>query len=160
MNNGLASTSYLTYVSNWTNVLTNLTLIGHLNLMAGHPCFIIHWLNLQVCVNVKNGQLKAIKAPLRLSRRHVLALMFGAGFFFIVNHLQPQKQSSRRLWCYLGHRCPAIRFMCTRRQQTPSLKQRELTIFCGWTRRHSPGGGLSILHTNQHKCKKGYYARH
>lgn len=25
------------------------------NLMAGHPCFIIHWLNLQVHVDVKNG---------------------------------------------------------------------------------------------------------
>jgi hypothetical protein len=48
-------------------------------------------------VDVKNGQLKAIKAALELSQLLVHALMFEVGFDFIIDHLQPQNQSLRRL---------------------------------------------------------------
>ena len=67
----------------------------HMNLMMGHWCSIIQWLNLKVCADVINSQLKAIKAVLRLSRRHVQALMFKVGFIF--NHLRLQNQSLRKL---------------------------------------------------------------
>ena len=54
----------------------------YVNLMAGHRCPIIHWLNLNARVNIKNGQLNAIKAGSRLSQRLVHALMFKVGFYF------------------------------------------------------------------------------
>ena len=54
----------------------------HMNLMVGHRCPIIHRLNPKDCVDIKNGQLKAIKAALRFSCRHVHALMFEVGFYF------------------------------------------------------------------------------
>ena len=53
-----------------------------MNLMVGHRCPIIHRLNPKDCVDIKNGQLKAIKAALRFSCRHVHALMFEVGFYF------------------------------------------------------------------------------
>ena len=53
-----------------------------MNLMVGHRCSIIHRLNPKDCVDIKNGQLKAIKAALRFSCRHVHALMFEVGFYF------------------------------------------------------------------------------
>lgn len=72
--------------------------------MEGHRCPIRHQLSLKVGVNVKTGQLKAIKAALRLSRRHVQALMSEVGFYF--RSLTTAKPNS------LGHRCPVIRFNC------------------------------------------------
>ena len=42
----------------------------------------INHLNPKARVNVKNGQLKAIKATLRLSRPPIHALMFEVGFYF------------------------------------------------------------------------------
>ena len=54
-----------------------------MNLMVGHQCPIIHMLNSKACFKVKNGQLKAIKATLRLSRRPIHALMFKGGFMFL-----------------------------------------------------------------------------
>ena len=56
------------------------SLILELNVMAEHQCPIIHWLNPKVCVNVKNDQLKVIKATLRLSQHYVHALVFEVGF--------------------------------------------------------------------------------
>jgi hypothetical protein len=41
-----------------------------------------HYLNPKARVDIKNGQLKAIEAMLRVSRRHVHALMFEASFHF------------------------------------------------------------------------------
>ena len=63
--------------------------------MAGHRCPIIHRIHPKAHVDVRNGQLHAIKATWRLSRRLVHALMFELISTF--NHLQPQKQSLRRL---------------------------------------------------------------
>ena len=54
------------------------------NFMAGHRCPIIHRLNLKAGVIVKNGQLKAIKAALRLSRCHVHTLIFEVGFYLLL----------------------------------------------------------------------------
>ena len=65
----------------------------HVNLMAKHHCRIIHQCNLKGHVDVKNGQLKTIKATLRLSRQRVLTFEVG----FIFDHLQPQNPSLRRL---------------------------------------------------------------
>ena len=42
----------------------------------------IHQLNPKACVNIKNGQLKVIKAVLRLSQHIIHALMFEIGFYF------------------------------------------------------------------------------
>ena len=56
------------------------SLILDLNLMTGHQCPIRHWLNPKVCVDIKNDQLKEIKATLRLSRHYVHALVFEVGF--------------------------------------------------------------------------------
>ena len=64
--------------------------------MTGYQCPIIHRLNPKARVNVKNGQLKAIKVALRLSRCLVHARVFEVGFYFIFDHLQPQNQSLRR----------------------------------------------------------------
>jgi hypothetical protein len=56
--------------------------------MAGHRCPIIHQLNLKARVNIKNGQLKAIKVTLRLSQCHVHAPIVEHGFHFLIiyNH--------------------------------------------------------------------------
>lgn len=67
----------------------------HVNFMAGHHWPIIHQLNLKARVDVENGQLKAIKAALRLSQRHVHAPMFEVGFYFY--SFKSQNQSLRRL---------------------------------------------------------------
>ena len=48
--------------------------------MAGHRCPIIHQFSHKVRVDVKNDQLKAIEAALRLSQHHVHALMFEVDF--------------------------------------------------------------------------------
>ena len=53
-----------------------------MNLVKGHECPIIQQLNPEIRVDVKNGQLKAIKVALNLSPRHVHALIFKAGFYF------------------------------------------------------------------------------
>ena len=54
--------------------------------MAGIWCPIIHRLNPKVCVDIKSGQLKAIKATLKLSQCRVHTLMFKVGYIF--DHLQ------------------------------------------------------------------------
>jgi hypothetical protein len=46
---------------------TKLLGIQHTNLMAGHRCSIMHWLNPKARVAIKNDQLKVIKVVLRLS---------------------------------------------------------------------------------------------
>jgi hypothetical protein len=58
--------------------------------MAGHRCPMIHRFNPTALVDVENGELKAIKAALRLSRHPIHALMFKVGFF-VFSHLQPTK---------------------------------------------------------------------
>ena len=78
-----------------------------MNLMVGHRCPIIHWLNPKVHVDVKNDQLKAIKVTLRLSRQPVHTLMFEVGFYF--QSLTTTKLIVKETLIYLGHRCPAIR---------------------------------------------------
>ena len=78
----------------------------HSNLVAGHWCPIIHWLNPKSRVNVKNDQLKAIKATLGLSRRHVYALMFEVSFYFL--SLTTTKPIIKEAPIYL---CLAIRFI-------------------------------------------------
>ena len=101
-------------------MLTYLTLTGHLNLTAGYWCPIMHWLNFKACANVKNGQLKAIEVALRLSRRRVHALMFEVRFYF--QSLITKKPIIKEAPTYLGHVCPAIRFICTRQQHFYSNK--------------------------------------
>ena len=56
--------------------------VEQMNLMVGHRCPIIHRFNLEARVEVKNGQLKAIKGASISSQRHVQALMFEVGFYF------------------------------------------------------------------------------
>ena len=51
-----------------------------MNLMAGHQCPIIYRLYPEIRVDIKNGQLKAIKAALRLSQHLVHTLMFEVGY--------------------------------------------------------------------------------
>ena len=51
----------------------------------------IHQFSHEAHVDVKNGQLKVIKAALRLSQRPLHVLMFKVGFYF--RSLQPQNQS-------------------------------------------------------------------
>ena len=50
--------------------------------MAGHQCPIIYRLTPKARVDVNIGQLKVIKAALRLSKRYVDALMFEISFYF------------------------------------------------------------------------------
>ena len=71
-----------------------------MSLMAGHWCPIIHRFNLKTCVNVKNGQLKAIKAVLRLSRCIVHTLMINVGFllFLITYNHKTIKQGGSNLF--------------------------------------------------------------
>ena len=71
-----------------------------MNLMMGHWCPIIHWLNPKARVDIKNGQLKAIKAMLRLSGRHVHTLMFKFGFYF--KSLTTTKPITKEALIYLG----------------------------------------------------------
>ena len=84
-----------------------------MNLMAGHWCSIIHWLNPKACVNVKSDQLKVIKSTLRLSRHHVhtLKLMFKVGFHFW--SLTTTKPIIKEALIYLGNQCPDIRYICS-----------------------------------------------
>ena len=70
---------------------------------------IIHWLNPKARVNVKNGQLKAIKATLRLSRYPIHPLMFEVGFYF--RSFTSTKPIVKEAPIYLGHQCPAITFI-------------------------------------------------
>ena len=79
----------------------------YMNLMAGHWCPIIHRLNLKTHVDVKNGQLKAVKAALR---HLVHALMFKVGFYF--RSFPTTKSIIKKALIYLGHHYPAIRFIC------------------------------------------------
>jgi hypothetical protein len=81
-----------------------------MKIMAGDRCLIIHWLNLKARVDVKNDQLKAIKAALGLSRRHIHSLMFEIGFYF--RSLMITIPIIKKAPIYLGHRCPAIRLIC------------------------------------------------
>ena len=76
--------------------------------MAGHQCSIIHQLNPEARVDVKNDQLKAIKVALRLSRYPVHALMFEVGVYF--RSLTTTKPIVEEAPMYLEHPCPAIRF--------------------------------------------------
>ena len=87
-----------------------------MNLMAGHQCPMIHQFNLKTCVDVKNGQLKAIKATLRLSRRRVHTSMFKVGLCF--RSLTTTKSFIKEAPIYLGHQCPATRFKYQLRFQT------------------------------------------
>ena len=50
--------------------------------MAGPRRLIMHQFSHKTHVNVKNGQLKMIKAALSLSRCHVHNVMFQVGFIF------------------------------------------------------------------------------
>jgi hypothetical protein len=68
--------------------------------MAGYWCPIIHRVTPKARVNVKNSKLKAIKEALRLSRCLIHTLMFEVGFL-----------SDKEAPIYLGHWCPAIRFI-------------------------------------------------
>ena len=77
--------------------------------MACHQCPIIHQLNPKTFVDVKNGQLEAIKAAKRLSRCPIHAQMFEVGFYF--RSLTTTKPIIKEALVYYGHRCPAIRFM-------------------------------------------------
>jgi hypothetical protein len=81
----------------------------YLNLMVGHQCPIIHQLNPKAPFDIKNGQSKAMKAALRLSRRHVHTLIFEIGFYF--QSLIATKPLIKDAPSYLGHQCPAIRCM-------------------------------------------------
>jgi hypothetical protein len=67
----------------------------------GHRCLIIHRLNPKVRVDVKNDQLKVIKATLKLSRHYVHALMFEVGFYF--RSLTTTKPIIKEVPVYLGH---------------------------------------------------------
>ena len=68
-----------------------------MNLMAGHQCPIIQRFNPEALVDVKNGQLKAIRAALRLSRHLVHALMFKVDFIYLFSvTYNPQNQTLRR----------------------------------------------------------------
>ena len=78
--------------------------------MGGDRCPIIHRLNPKARVDIKNGQLKAMKAALRFSRRHVHTLIFKVGFYFQL--LTITKPIIKEAPIYLGHQCPAIRFIC------------------------------------------------
>ena len=82
-----------------------------MNLMVGHWCPITHRLSLKDHVDINNGQLKTIKAGLRLSRHLVHALMFEVGFYF--RSLTTTKSIIKEALIYLGHRCPTIRFIHT-----------------------------------------------
>ena len=82
---------------------TSMIILGYMNLIVGHQ------LNLKVHVDVKNDQLKATKAVLRLSRRHVHALMLKSGFYF--RSLTTTKPIVKESPIYLVHRCPTIRFI-------------------------------------------------
>ena len=77
--------------------------------MAEHRCPILHRLTLKAQVDVKNGQLKAIKTTFRFSRRLVHALMLKVGFYF--RSLTTTKPIIKEAPIYLGHGCAAIRFI-------------------------------------------------
>ena len=84
--------------------------------MAGHWCPMVHWLNLKACVGVKNGQLKAIKMALRLSRHLAHVVMFEVGFYF--QSLSTTKPIIKEAPIYLGHRHPTLRFICSKDKNT------------------------------------------
>ena len=82
--------------------------MGSTNLMVGHWCPIIHRLNPKARFNVKNDELKVIKATLSLSQHLVYVLMFEVAVVIAVvffwkkkiispNHLQQQNESLRSL---------------------------------------------------------------
>ena len=77
--------------------------------MAGHQCPIIHRLNHNTHVDIKNDQLKAIKAALRLSRCLSHDLMFEVGFYF--RSLTITKPIIKEAPIYLGHWCHVIRII-------------------------------------------------
>ena len=78
--------------------------------MAGQRCPIVHRLNPKARVDVKNDQLKAIKAALGLSRCPVHVVTFKVGFYF--ESLTTTKPITREVPIYLAHRYPAERFNC------------------------------------------------
>ena len=69
--------------------------------MGGDRCPIIHRLNPKARVDIKNGQLKAMKAALRFSRHHVHTLIFKVGFYFQL--LTITKPIIKEAPIYLGH---------------------------------------------------------
>jgi hypothetical protein len=81
----------------------------HMKLMSGHRSPIMHRSNPKVQVDVKYGQLKVIKAALRLSRHYVHAPMSKTGFYFW--SLTTTKRIIKVATIWLGHRCPAVRFI-------------------------------------------------
>ena len=78
--------------------------------MAGHRCFTIHWLIPKTRVDVNNGQLKVIKATLRLSRHRVYVMMFEVGIY--LQSLTITKAIAEEALIYLGHWGLAMRFIC------------------------------------------------
>ena len=73
-----------------------------MNLTARHRCPIIHQLNPKAHVIIKNGQLKAIKATLRLSQHPIHTLMFEVSFYF--QSLTTTKPIVKDAPIYLVHR--------------------------------------------------------
>ena len=71
--------------------------------MVGHRCLIIHQLNPKARVDVKNDQLKVIKATLRLSRCPIHSLMFEVGFY--VQSLTTTKPIIKDARIYLKRWC-------------------------------------------------------
>lgn len=53
-----------------------------IELYGGTRCPMIHRLNPKAHVNIKNGQLKVIKAVLSLSQHLIHTLLFEIGFYF------------------------------------------------------------------------------
>jgi hypothetical protein len=94
----------------WQYLVTQgINLLWHVSLIARHRCPILHRWNPKAHVDVTNGQLKVIKAVLRLSRRPRHALMFKVGSYF--QSLTTTKPIIKEALIHLGHWCLAIRFM-------------------------------------------------
>ena len=77
--------------------------------MVRHRCSITHRLNPKARVDVKNGQLQAIKMMLRLSRHPVHAMIFEVGFY--LQSLTITTPITKEAAIYLGHLYPTIRFI-------------------------------------------------
>ena len=58
------------------------SVIGHVKLMAGPRCPMMHRFSHKARVDIKNGWLKVIRAALSLSRRLVHNVMFEVDFYF------------------------------------------------------------------------------
>lgn len=71
-----------------------------------NQCPILHRFLDNTHVDVKNDELKAIKATMRLSWCHVHALMFEVGIYFW--SLTTKNPIVKEATIYLGQRCHAI----------------------------------------------------